>query len=92
MRKLLERPWGTGIASGCSHTPGQPLPNSVTPGGSVTLRDGKVDILVRVTEVQGAALAGVIEEFSGHDGPACGGQRLGDRITFAEANVFICVL
>ena len=50
------------------------------------------DTLVRVTEVQGAALTGVIEEVSGHDGRAHGGQCPGDLITFVDANVLLRVL
>jgi hypothetical protein len=89
--RLLDRSPGHGITFGCSSLPGHSLPARVRPGALVTLRDGKVDIVVRVTLESGGRLVGRIKGFAGHDGARYFGRRLGDLLSFSEANVFICL-
>lgn len=88
---LLERGPGHRITFGCSSLPGHSLPAKVRPGALVTLRDGKVDILVRVTLEARGGLVGRIKDFVGHNGGKYFGRRLGDLLSFSEANVFICL-
>jgi hypothetical protein len=71
--------------------PGQFLPAHVRPGALVTLRDGRIDILVRVTLASGCGLVGRIKDFVGYTGPRYLGRRSGDLLAFSEANVFVCL-
>jgi hypothetical protein len=89
--KLLERAPGQRITFGCSVLPGLSLPAQVRPGALVTLRDGTVEILVRVTLESRGKLVGRIKEFSGHNGAQYLGRRRGDLLGFSEANVFVCL-
>jgi hypothetical protein len=89
--KLLERAPGQRITFGCSVLLGLPLPAQVRPGALVTLRDGKVEILVRVTLESGGKLVGRIKAFAGPNGAQYLGRRLGDLLGFSEAHVFVCL-
>ena len=88
--KLRERPRGVPFQTVHSFRPqGQPIPKGeLKLGLQVTLRDEKnVEILAKVTAIDGDALTGKIEDFPG-TGQTYLGMKIGDPITFREPNVF----
>ena len=88
--KLLERRRGVPFQTVHTIRPGQPIPmkGELKLGSQASLRDEKkVEILVRITAIEGDALSGEIEDFPGH-GPTYLGMKLGDTLTFRETNVF----
>ena len=59
-------------------------------GDQVSLHHEKVEIIARVTAINGDELTGEIVAFSESHGRTYAGMSLGDSISFREANVFIC--
>ena len=85
-----ERPAPLGI---CFLKAGPRLRMQIVDCDTVTLRLAEVSVIVRnITSLGARRYRGTIAGFKNWSGPARGGYSVGDRVQFAEQQVFVCAM
>ena len=85
-----ERPTKLGI---CFAKTGRRLKMQIVDGDTVTLKLGDIPVIVRnVTSLGARRYRGTIAGFKNWSGPTCGGYSVGDKVEFAERQVFGCAV
>ena len=79
------------IVFGGFQAPGTAVPSTIRVGAQVSLRDGRVILVVQVVRVLGGAISGTIIGFEDWNAADFKGLTAGSAIDFREEHVFSCI-